>query len=472
MAQQSFVFDGTTAISTVPFFWTASWNNKWLPYVSFWNGNVAGPHSADIRLTGSDWGMHVIRFAGDGGIKATFTDATSGANRQIQMIQLSEAGGQINLDITQVDEILSNDDGNTVIKTTRHHIKSIDLSDGDDRVTIGNGANYIDLGGGKNSLTVRGADSNVHYVSGYQGRNTISVEGEARIFAVKLDDGVNSFTTKAGFTESFTSHNGVNTLNIGTGGIGSIQFFGDGDKLQVVKAAGWVGSLKVGDDQRIQLTLGAGGADMVQLGRGADVVTTGAGWVGYMATSDGNDVVNIGPGGIDTLRLSKGNDIAKLRGALTDDTGISGGNGIDTLDLSDVAGNGVRVDLSNSNWQKFSAAAGLLRVSGIEVLIGTDKADTLEGDNANNTLTGGKGNDRLIGNDGADTFRFGRATGTDRILDFELREDRIAFSGASSLSSLKFSQSGDDVRVSFGESVVFVEDVTVSQLRVAANFIF
>jgi Ca2+-binding RTX toxin-like protein len=54
---------------------------------------------------------------------------------------------------------------------------------------------------------------------------------------------------------------------------------------------------------------------------------------------------------------------------------------------------------------------------GDDTLIGGDGNDSLTGDGGNDTLDGGAGIDRLVGYEGNDTYRFGRASGQDTIVE-------------------------------------------------------
>ncbi|MFB2729508.1 VCBS domain-containing protein, partial [Shewanella mangrovisoli] len=68
---------------------------------------------------------------------------------------------------------------------------------------------------------------------------------------------------------------------------------------------------------------------------------------------------------------------------------------------------------------------------GNDTLIGGDGNDTLIGGDGNDTLIGGLGNDTLRGDNGADTFlwRYADADqGTDHIMDFNVREDKLDLS--------------------------------------------
>ena len=67
--------------------------------------------------------------------------------------------------------------------------------------------------------------------------------------------------------------------------------------------------------------------------------------------------------------------------------------------------------------------------SGADTLTGSAGNDTINGLGGNDRIIGGPGNDTLRGGTGRDTFVFGPGSGSDRILDFSLGQDRIELNG-------------------------------------------
>ena len=61
---------------------------------------------------------------------------------------------------------------------------------------------------------------------------------------------------------------------------------------------------------------------------------------------------------------------------------------------------------------------------GSDILFGDAGRDTLKGGGGKDTLSGGVGNDTLIGGKGSDLFIFGNNSGTDRIRDFEAKNNK------------------------------------------------
>jgi Ca2+-binding RTX toxin-like protein len=152
-----------------------------------------------------------------------------------------------------------------------------------------------------------------------------------------------------------------------------------------------------------------------------------------------------GLGGNDTLRGEHGDDV--LDGSIGDDT-LKGGGGADVLigdigfDTVNYGGSpaGVAVSLMSN-----SAASGDAQgdsLSGIEGLVGSDFADTLQGDGSGNRLSGSPGDDQLdglggddtlVGGPGADTMLGGR--GND-IYEVDDLADRIVENGGQGIDTV------------------------------------
>ncbi|MEM8699017.1 MAG: M10 family metallopeptidase C-terminal domain-containing protein, partial [Pseudomonadota bacterium] len=118
-------------------------------------------------------------------------------------------------------------------------------------------------------------------------------------------------------------------------------------------------------------------------------------------TITGNEVRNflVGKAGADRLEGGAGDDV--LTGGAGADR-LSGGTGIDTASYRDSA-YGVQVSLDGSAGQGGDAWGD--RLSGIERVIGSEKADRLTGATDDDTLDGRDGDDMLRGGAGGDTLR-------------------------------------------------------------------
>jgi Ca2+-binding RTX toxin-like protein len=221
------------------------------------------------------------------------------------------------------------------------------------------------------------------------------------------------------------------------GGDGNDQIFGGGGTDKIFGQSGNDRLIGNGGQDRL---LGAGGSDTIKGGGGADTVK-GGGSSDQIKGGGHNDLL-IGNGGTDQLFGNAGNDT--LKGSAGKDQ-LNGGGGSDIL-----SGGG-----------------------GADRLVGGKGHDQLSGNAGHDFLEAGRGNDTLSGNAGADTFAFSRGHGKDVVTDFEVGIDTIEIGrGASRMRALDFVQDGSDVVVSFRNVEITFEDITVSEIRDADNFLF
>ena len=184
--------------------------------------------------------------------------------------------------------------------------------------------------------------------------------------------------------------------------------------------------------------IGTEADDVLYGNKGNNAYLAGAG-ADLINGSSGNDSMS-GGSGIDTLDYSGLNaDITFSRGGVITK---SGGNGVDTIaafDIEVIKGNAKRintidgssgttaainVDLS-SNSLEITGLPGIgsakltvvnfSNVNGSEnndVILGDDKANTLNGGGGNDTISGGGGDDLLLGSSGSDLYRGGAGADT------------------------------------------------------------
>lgn len=104
-------------------------------------------------------------------------------------------------------------------------------------------------------------------------------------------------------------------------------------------------------------------------------------------------------------------------------------------------------------------------LGGNDRLIGNSGNDTLVGDNGNDTLIGGNGSDRLTGGKGRDIFALEKGPGTDRILDFKDRQDRLGLAADFTFGQLRFIQRGDNLLIRAGnDALAILTDVQRNQI--------
>ncbi|MEJ6387870.1 calcium-binding protein [Gymnodinialimonas ulvae] len=201
----------------------------------------------------------------------------------------------------------------------------------------------------------------------------------------------------------------------------------DGDDL-VFGAAGHDTLLgSAGDDE----LSGGAGNDVVDGGQGNDTASGGDG-ADTILGHEGRDVLPgdagndflVGGVGDDTLEGGAGYDV--LHGQADDDL-LFGGSGNDSLfgeDGFDFLDGGIGDDLLIGGGNSDTLSGG----DGNDELIGDWGFDVLMGGDGADTLNGGSGADTMTGGAGADDFYFNAFDDRlDRVTDFTIGEDRLAF---------------------------------------------
>jgi Ca2+-binding RTX toxin-like protein len=141
-------------------------------------------------------------------------------------------------------------------------------------------------------------------------------------------------------------------------------------------------------------------------GSGIDTVSNFENLTGsaYNDILRGNDLGNsiLGLGGNDTIFAGTG----------TTTDNYDGGDGIDSISFY-YAGNGVTVNLSNTNYQ--NTGVGSDRIVNIEKLYGSNYNDTLIGNGNGNAFYGNGGNDTIFAGTGTASDLYNGGDGTDTI---------------------------------------------------------
>lgn len=294
---------------------------------------------------------------------------------------------------------------------------------GNDRINLGSGNDTLDGGSGSDRLIVDGSYGHASFSSSYgrtildgpEGRDTLrSIE------IVQFSDRTVGLTTGSSSSNLLTGDKrAVTKQDVMLGGLGNDTMRGLSGNDTLFGESG---------NDRLE---GAAGNDQLRGGTGNDTLLGGA----------RNDLL-IGETGEDRLEGGHGND--RMLGGGDKDL-LLGGSGNDRL-------------FGNSGW---------------DLLIGGTGNDTLSGQGGRDTLIGREGDDLLIGGTQADVFEFHKGHGNDTIADFAAGQDHIQIGhGASRLSQLDFEKQGGDVLVAFADVTILVEDITVSELRDADNFLF
>ena len=352
-------------------------------------------------------------------------------------------------------------------RITFSEIERIDLGLGNDSVTGGAGNDWVFGGSGNDTLL------------GEAGNDIL--DGGAGSDRLEGGDGNDTLTSGLG-SDTLVGGAGIDTadysasaetidinLTAGTGGGGDAQ--GDSlSEIEVILGSAFydnvVGSAAAetlvgngGDDN----LFGHGGADQLEGGTGndylvGDVQGDAAGGSDTIFGGSGNDTL-IGAEGADSLYGGDDNDLLYGGQGETGGDLLDGGAGIDTADYSFSSG-GISIDLTTGSGSGGDAQGDTL--TGIEIVAGSNFADTLAGSTlsdslfggmgadsiaggaGNDLLDGGMGNDTLIGGTGGDTLSGGVGEdrfvlmdggGADRITDFDLTRingfavDRLDVSG-------------------------------------------
>ncbi|WP_051402212.1 M10 family metallopeptidase, partial [Lutibaculum baratangense] len=208
---------------------------------------------------------------------------------------------------------------------------------------------------------------------------------------------------------------------------------------------------------------GTSGANVIDGGAGNDTLLGGSS-SDTLYGGDGNDHL-YGGFATDTVYGGAGDDtIYVLEGEFGD--WVDGGTGIDTLDLSNVTSRGADINLATETWDFSPSFGGPNAIAGIEIVLGTQAADSisgsadaerLEGNSGDDLLRGFGGDDTLIGGDGNDTLLGG--AGADII------------GGGFGIDTANYASSGAAVQISLQAGTAAGGDATGDALYSIENLV-
>ncbi|UWR70227.1 calcium-binding protein [Phaeobacter inhibens] len=372
---------------------------------------------------------------------------------------------------------------------------TIRAGDGDDTIFGGAGQDELVLGDGVHTYSFAFDDSAGALLTTTKGRDMLFDVETVRLANQTLHIQEGSATDEALLSTNVDDTNrsdmihgrgGDDTI---TGGAGKDFLLGGAgeDRLSGGKNDDFLdGGL---DDDHLS---GNAGDDNLRGSLGNDTLIGGAGndtlrGDNDVGPDDNADDLLIGGSGHDSLDGNAGNDTLKagngadtLHGGAGDDI-LNGGRGRDLIigdDGRDTLTGGRANDTltGGADKDRLSGGAGhdvMRGDAGDDLLIGGRGHDTLFGSDGADRLIGQSGHDRLTGGSGGDSFVFARGSGRDTITDFQLGEDLIQITrGADRVDHLGFAQLGADVRITFANVSILVEDVTVDQLMNTDNFLF
>ena len=368
-------------------------------------------------------------------------------------------------------------------------------------------------------------------------------------------DGGGIYSSNDGNLEIINSTISGNTASENGGGIfngGTFSFFNEGGNIAIANStitdnsAGFYGSgvANFGDTIDVTSTIIAGnnndediagdapftsnGNNLIGNGDGAagftngvngDIVGTNAnpidpllgtlqdngGSTPTIALLDGSPAIDAGSNPLDLETDRRGEGFARVRGSQTDigafeadadieppDEGqliigtnkrdsLVGGAGNDTIDGS-LARDTIVGGAGDDNLFGGRGKDLIFGEAGNDEIIGNQGGDTLEGGSGNDTLfgdegrdvlVGGSGSDILIGGGAADNFALASGQGTDKIIDFEPRRDKLLLSEGLSFSGLTLNQNNEDVDIVLtdtNELLAVLMDIDVNNIR-EADFI-
>jgi len=344
--------------------------------------------------------------------------------------------------------------GNGNDSITTSGLLTIDAGAGDDTVSIdgsiSNGNSSVDLGSGKNALTVIGlssswvfnANANMSITTGDEGDSVVYNRSKATVTGGLGND---TITTGTG-DDSITASDGNDIISVSSGN--NTVYGGAGNDS--ITAGNGNDLLEGGDGA--DTIVGGGGTDTIYGGNGNDSITASG-----LLTIDagaGDDTVTInsavlaGAGSIDlgtgknvlaqtgsvTLlatasmtittgdegdSITYGRSKATVIGGLGDDT-ITTGTGDDSITAGD--GNDI-INVSSGNNTVYSGAGNdaitasngndlLDGGDGADTIVGGGGTDTLYGGNGNDSITASTGNDLIYGGDGSDSINAGNGANT------------------------------------------------------------
>ena len=421
--------------------------------------------------------LNDIRFA-DG---SAFNLATSG----LTLDQHFSSGNTITG--TDYDDTINAQNTYSVTINAGNGSDDVTAGDGNDTINAGNGNNIIRGGKGNDSLDAGSGDDTYFYNLG-DGFDTISdsAGSDKIIFGTGILPEDLTFTQN-GYSLIITvkgdTSQGIEILNYYNGNPLEELHFADGSvkllpQMDIILSQGNHNENINGSNSN-ETIYGNGGNDTINGNYGNDVLVGGT----------GNDTLN-GGGDNDTYIYNLGDGLDTI----TDNAGnnkIVFGEGIAQSNLSFTQiGNNLLIYLNgdknqgiviNSFFSSDSYKIGELHFSDNSIfylsesglaldqsdrtdnmalngtgyddtIIGGIGHDTINAGDDDDVITGGKGNDALNGGYGRDTYIYNLGDGADTISETR-GNDKIKFSSGIVLDDLKFTQEGNDLRITIKNDV-------------------
>ena len=336
----------------------------------------------EVTILGIDYQTIAILMAGTSGTKVNFVESSAGGNQELPLSHKDIANVGLEIAGTVLDDAL---DG-TIDDDTIYGLMGDDVLHGGDGADILYGGLRDDelfgdagddhLEGGIGADDLNGGAGNDTLLGG-NGHDTLNGgDGDDVLRGGSGDDvligGLGADTYDGGF--------GIDTADY-SGAVGAVD---------INLESGVVSGEALGDTYiGIENISGSSFNDMLTGDEFNNIINGGA----------GDDVID-GGDRFNTLNGDAGAD--RFIGGVGIDV-IDGGLGVDTVDYSGATS---RVDLSLATGGTVGDAAGDTFTS-IEIVIGSDFDDNIEGTAGNDTLNGGDGVDELLGGAGDDILNGG-----------------------------------------------------------------
>ena len=281
------------------------------------------------------------------------------------------------------------------------------FTEGADNVDGTAGADDYDALGGNDTVNGLGGDDIIRGGSGddtiHGNDNNDMLFGDAgvdRLFGDAGDDTLdggtgNDILSGGAGDDVFIGGAGADT-HLGSSGTDTIDFSGSASRVELHLGTGGTVGDAAGDSYNgIEIVIGSAFNDTIRGGTASDTLMGGDG-VDRLFGNGGFDVLDGGAG--DDI-LSGGDDADTFIGGAGADVHLGGGG----LDIIDYSGSSSAVTVNLDTGGTVGDAAGDTYF-GVEIVIGTDFADTITGDSASETFFGGAGDDIIDGAGGYDTI--------------------------------------------------------------------
>jgi Ca2+-binding RTX toxin-like protein len=346
----------------------------------------------------------------------------------------------------------------------------LDAGGGNDTILAGIGRNTIYGGAGNDTIDGAGGDNYIATEAGndvvvaFGGNNTI-VGGSGNDTIISGDNGAKWATSETSAKNYIFSGSG-NSVILGSGGSdtlvagsGNASIYGGAGKELIEGGAG--------KDVLASGSTATAGSDTVIAGSGDSTLYGGTG-ADFLYGGSGTDVIHGGSGATVIYAGDGGTTAAPTQVIVgSGDTTVHGGSGVDSIVGGSgadtlIAGNGAATLLGGSGTDVLEAGNGadvLAAGSGADTLRGGLGEATLAGGSGSNTLIAGKGADTLVGGSGQNVYELDAGFGSAYIRPVS-SNDVLRFGDGIGLSDLSVTGSLDaaanlvlDIHVADGGAV-------------------